>query len=132
MNRTRNGMRVVIELRRDVNPKVLLNNLYKHTNLQTSFGVNMLALVDGKPLVLNLKQVLHHYLEHQVEVIRRRTQHDLRKAEERAHILEGLRTALDHIDEVIELIRGSQNTQEAKEGLIERFRIERKAGSSHS
>ncbi|SMO93723.1 DNA gyrase subunit A [Melghirimyces algeriensis] len=122
----RNGMRVVIELRRDVNPKVLLNNLYKHTNLQTSFGVNMLALVDGKPLVLNLKQVLHHYLEHQVEVIRRRTQHDLRKAEERAHILEGLRTALDHIDEVIELIRGSQNTQEAKEGLIERFGLSEK------
>lgn len=119
-------MRVVIELRRDVNPKVLLNNLYKHTNLQTSFGVNMLALVDGKPLVLNLKQVLHHYLEHQVEVIRRRTQHDLRKAEERAHILEGLRTALDHIDEVIELIRGSQNTQEAKEGLIERFGLSEK------
>ncbi len=78
----RNGMRIIIELRRDVNPKVLLNNLYKQTNLQTSFGVNMLALVDGKPLVLNLKQVLHHYLEHQVEVIRRRTQFDLRKAEE--------------------------------------------------
>lgn len=117
----RNGMRIIIELRRDVNPKVLLNNLYKQTNLQTSFGVNMLALVDGKPLVLNLKQVLHHYLEHQVEVIRRRTQFDLRKAEERAHILEGLRIALDHIDEVIELIRGSRTTQEARDGLMEKF-----------
>ncbi|MDR6225358.1 DNA gyrase subunit A [Desmospora profundinema] len=122
----RNGMRVIIELRRDVNPKVLLNNLYKHTNLQTSFGVNMLALVDGKPLVLNLKQVLHHYLEHQIEVIRRRTQFDLRKAEERAHILEGLRIALDHIDEVIALIRGSQTGQEAKDGLMEQFGLSEK------
>ncbi len=120
----RNGMRIIIELRRDVNPKVVLNNLYKQTNLQTSFGVNMLALVDGKPLVLNLKQVLHHYLEHQMEVIRRRTQFDLRKAEERAHILEGLRVALDHIDEVIELIRGSRTTQEARDGLMERFGLE--------
>src|SRR5690606_9657919 len=96
-------------------------NLYKQTNLQTSFGVNMLALVDGKPQVLNLKQVLHHYLEHQVEVIRRRTQYELRKAEERAHILEGLRIALDHIDEVIELIRGSQTSREARDGLMENF-----------
>lgn len=117
----RNGMRVIIELRRDVNPRVLLNNLYKLTTMQTSFGVNMLALVDGKPLVLNLQQVLHHYLRHQVEVIRRRTQFDLRKAEERAHILEGLRTALDHIDKVIALIRGSQTGQEAKDGLMEKF-----------
>ncbi|QKG83011.1 DNA gyrase subunit A [Kroppenstedtia pulmonis] len=117
----REGMRVIIELRRDVNPRVLLNNLYKHTAMQTSFGVNMLALVDGKPLVLNLQQVLHHYLRHQVEVIRRRTQFDLRKAEERAHILEGLRTALDHIDKVIALIRGSQTGQEAKDGLMEKF-----------
>ncbi|SDC96022.1 DNA gyrase subunit A [Melghirimyces thermohalophilus] len=117
----RNGMRVVVELRRDANPKVVLNNLYKQTNLQTSFGVNMLALVDGKPQVLNLKQVLHHYLEHQVEVIRRRTQYELRKAEERAHILEGLRIALDHIDEVIELIRGSQTAREARDGLMENF-----------
>ncbi|PTM56915.1 DNA gyrase subunit A [Desmospora activa] len=122
----RNGMRVIIELRRDVNPRVLLNNLYKHTNLQTSFGVNMLALVDGKPLVLNLKQVLHHYLEHQIEVIRRRTQFELRKAEERAHILEGLRIALDHIDEVIALIRGSQTGQEAKDGLMEKFGLSEK------
>ncbi|PTX53073.1 DNA gyrase subunit A [Melghirimyces profundicolus] len=122
----RNGMRVIIELRRDVNPKVLLNNLYKHTNLQTSFGINMLALVDGKPLVLNLKQVLHHYLQHQVEVIRRRTEYDLRKAEERAHILEGLRIALDHIDEVIELIRASRTTQEARNGLMEKFGLTEK------
>ncbi|SDX27551.1 DNA gyrase subunit A [Marininema mesophilum] len=117
----RNGMRVVIELRRDVNPKVLLNNLYKHTSLQTSFGINMLALVDGKPLVLNLKQVLFHYLEHQKVIIRRRTEFELRKAEERAHILEGLRIALDHIDEVIELIRASQTTQEARDGLMNKF-----------
>jgi DNA gyrase subunit A len=122
----RNGMRVIIELRRDVNPRVILNNLYKHTNLQTSFGVNMLALVDGKPLVLNIKQMLHHYLEHQIEVICRRTQFDLRKAEERAHILEGLRIALDHIDEVIALIRGSQTTQEAKDGLMEQFGLSEK------
>ncbi|SFS37554.1 DNA gyrase subunit A [Marininema halotolerans] len=117
----RNGMRVVIELRRDVNPKVLLNNLYKHTSLQTSFGINMLALVDGKPLVLNLKQVLFHYLEHQKVIIRRRTEFDLRKAEERAHILEGLRIALDHIDEVIELIRASKTAQDARDGLMDRF-----------
>ncbi|MFC4077221.1 DNA gyrase subunit A [Salinithrix halophila] len=122
----RNGMRVVIELRRDVNPKVLLNNLYKQTTLQTSFGVNMLALVDGKPLVLNLKQVLYHYLEHQKVIIRRRTQYELRKAEERAHILEGLRIALDHIDEVIELIRASQTAQEAKDGLMEKFGLSEK------
>lgn len=122
----RDGMRVVIELRRDVNPRVILNNLYKHTALQTSFGVNMLALVDGQPRVLNLKEMIHHYLEHQVEVIRRRTQFDLNKAEERAHILEGLRIALDHIDEVIALIRASQTTQEAKTGLMEKFGLSEK------
>ncbi len=122
----RNGMRVVIELRRDVNPRVVLNNLYKHTALQTSFGVNMLALVDGQPRVLNLKEMIYHYLEHQVEVIRRRTQFDLNKAEERAHILEGYRIALDHIDEVIALIRGSRTTQEAKTGLMEKFGLSEK------
>ncbi|MBO2531274.1 DNA gyrase subunit A [Planifilum fulgidum] len=122
----RNGMRVVIELRRDVNPRVVLNNLYKHTALQTSFGVIMLALVKGQPQVLNLKELLHHYLEHQVEVIRRRTQFDLRKAEERAHILEGLRIALDHIDEVIDLIRGSRTADEARAGLMERFGLTEK------
>jgi DNA gyrase subunit A len=122
----RNGMRVVIELRRDVNPRIILNNLYKHTALQTSFGVNMLALVDGQPRVLNLKEMLYHYIEHQVEVIRRRTRYDLKKAEERAHILEGLRIALDHIDEVIALIRASSTTAEAREGLMNRFGLSEK------
>jgi DNA gyrase subunit A len=119
----RNGMRMVIELRRDVNANVVLNNLYKHTALQTTFGINMLALVDGQPKVLNLKQVLSHYLEHQQEVIRRRTEYDLKKAEARAHILEGLRIALDHLDEVITLIRSSHTAEEAKEGLISRFEL---------
>lgn len=119
----RNGMRIVIELRRDVNPQIVLNNLYKHTSMQTSFGVNMLALVNGQPQILNLKQVLEHYLNYQIEVIRRRTQFELNKAEERAHILEGYRIALDHIDEVIALIRGSQTTKEAKDGLMNRFQL---------
>ena len=117
----RNGMRIVIELRRDVNARVMLNNLYKHTALQTTFGINMLALVDGQPRVLNLKQVLVHYLDHQKEVIRRRTEYDLKKAEARAHILEGLRIALDHLDDVITLIRSSHTADEAKAGLINRF-----------
>lgn len=117
----RNGMRVVIELRRDVNPNVVLNNLYKHTAMQSNFGINMLALVNQEPRVLNLREMLHYYLEHQIEVIRRRTEYDLRKAEARAHILEGLRIALDHIDEIIALIRGSKNDEEAREGLISRF-----------
>ncbi|MFG6113602.1 DNA gyrase subunit A [Halobacillus sp. MO56] len=122
----RNGMRVVIELRKDVNPNVLLNNLYKMTALQTSFGINMLALVDGHPKVLNLKQVLEHYLEHQKVVIRRRTAYELRKAEARAHILEGLRIALDHLDEVIKLIRESKTTEIAREGLMTRFELSEK------
>jgi len=117
----RNGMRIVIELRRDVTPTVVLNNLYKQTQMQTSFGVNMLALVNNEPKVLNLRDVLHHYIQHQVEVIRRRTEYDLKKAEARAHILEGLRIALDHLDEVIALIRASRTTDEAREGLIGRF-----------
>lgn len=117
----RNGMHIVIELRRDVNPNVVLNNLYKHTALQSNFGINMLALVDKVPKILNLKDVLHHYLEHQVTVIRRRTEYDLRKAEARAHILEGLRIALDHIDQIITLIRSSRTTEEAREGLISQF-----------
>ncbi|WP_256759650.1 DNA gyrase subunit A [Cohnella sp. WQ 127256] len=117
----RNGMRIVIELRRDVTPTVVLNNLYKQTQMQTSFGVNMLALVNNEPRVLNLKEVLYHYIQHQVEVIRRRTEYDLKKAAARAHILEGLRIALDHLDEVIALIRASQTTEEAREGLISRF-----------
>lgn len=117
----RNGMRIVIELRRDVNPNVVLNNLYKHTSMQSNFGINMLAIVNNEPKILNLRDVLYHYLEHQVTVIRRRTEFELRKAEARAHILEGLRIALDHLDEVIALIRASQTTEAAREGLIERF-----------
>lgn len=117
----RNGMRVVIELRRDVNPNIVLNNLFKHTALQSTFGINMLAIVNNEPKILTLKEVLHHYLQHQIEVIRRRTEFELKKAEARAHILEGLRIALDHLDEVIALIRGSQTTELARTGLMERF-----------
>ena len=117
----RSGIRIVIELRRDVNPNVVLNNLYKHTPMQTSFGINMLAIVNKEPKVLSLKEMLQHYLRHQVEVVTRRTQYDLRKAEERAHILEGLRVALDHLDEVIALIRAARDDAEAKEGLMNRF-----------
>ena len=119
----RNGMRIVIELRRDVNANVVLNNLYKQTSLQTSFGINVLALVNGEPKVLNLKQVLSYYLDHQRVVIRRRTEFELRKAEARAHILEGLRIALDHLDEVIALIRSSRTTEEAKNGLMTKFEL---------
>lgn len=119
----RNGMRVVIELRRDVNPSVVLNNLYKHTALQSNFGINMLALVNQEPRVLNLRDMLYYYLEHQVDVIRRRTEFDLKKAEARAHILEGLRVALDHLDEVIALIRSSRTADIAREGLINRFQL---------
>ncbi|REE56383.1 DNA gyrase subunit A [Paenibacillus taihuensis] len=119
----RNGMRVVIELRRDVTPTVVLNNLYKQTQMQMNFGFNMLALVKGEPRTLNLRDILYYYLEHQVEVIRRRTEFDLKKAEARAHILEGLRIALDHLDEVIALIRASQTTEEARNGLITRFSL---------
>ncbi|AQS54429.1 DNA gyrase subunit A [Novibacillus thermophilus] len=122
----REGLRIVIELRRDANPQVVLNNLYKQTALQMSYGINMLALVDGQPQVMNLKEVLTHYLEHQKVVIRRRTQFELDKAEARAHILEGLRVALDHLDEVITLIRSSRTTEEAKAGLINRFELSEK------
>ncbi|MBM6616943.1 DNA gyrase subunit A [Bacillus suaedaesalsae] len=122
----RNGMRIVIEVRRDANANVLLNNLFKQTALQTSFGINMLALVNGHPKVLNLKEILHHYLEHQKVVIRRRTQFELDKAEARAHILEGLRIALDHLDEVIALIRSSRTTDIAKEGLMTQFSLSEK------
>lgn len=117
----RTGMRIVIEVRRDANANVLLNNLYKQTALQSSFGVNMLALVDGEPKLLALKEILYHYLEHQKVVIRRRTQYDLKRAEDRAHILEGLRIALDNIDAIITLIRASKTGDEAKTGLIEQF-----------
>ncbi|MEH7381988.1 DNA gyrase subunit A [Bacillus sp. JJ1533] len=122
----RTGMRIVMEVRRDANANVLLNNLYKHTALQTTFGINMLALVNGHPRVLNLKQCLQYYLDHQVVVIKRRTAFELRKAEARAHILEGLRIALDHIDEIITLIRGSQTTDIAREGLMTRFNLSEK------
>lgn len=122
----RNGMRIVIEVRKDANANVLLNNLYKQTALQTSFGINLLALVDGQPKVLNLKQCLQHYLDHQKVVIRRRTEFELKKAEARAHILEGLRIALDHLDEVINLIRSSQTTDIAREGLMTKFNLSEK------
>ncbi|MBM7585070.1 DNA gyrase subunit A [Bacillus pakistanensis] len=122
----RNGMRIVIEVRRDANAEVLMNNLYKQTALQSSFGINLLALVDGQPKVLNLKQCLKHYLDHQQVVIRRRTEFELRKAEARAHILEGLRIALDHIDEIIALIRGSETTDIARAGLMEQFSLSEK------
>ena len=117
----REGMRIVIELKRDVNAAVVLNYLYKHTQLQDAFGAIMLALVDGEPKVLSLHQMLYHYLEHQKDVIIRRTRYDLDKAEARAHILEGLLIALDNIDEIVKIIRGSANTNEAKVQLMERF-----------
>lgn len=117
----REGMRIVIELRKDANANVILNQLYKHTQLQDSFGVIMLALVNNEPKVMNLLDMLTHYLKHQEEVVTRRTKYDLNKAEERDHILQGLLIALDHIDEVIQIIRSSQTTQIAKERLIERF-----------
>lgn len=122
----RDGMRIVIELKRDANPNIVLNLLYKHTKMQDTFGIIMLALVDNEPQVLNLKQVLSHYIDFQKSVIRRRTAFELRKAEERAHILEGLKIALDHIDEVISIIRGSKNSEIAKETLISRFGLSEK------
>jgi DNA gyrase subunit A len=122
----RKGMRIVIEVRKDANANVLLNNLYKQTALQTSFGINMLSLVDGHPKVLNIKQMLYYYLEHQKVVIKRRTAFELRKAEARAHILEGLRIALDHLDAVITLIRNSQTTDIARNGLMEQFSLSEK------
>ena len=117
----REGIRIVIELRRDVNPNVVLNNLYKHTDLQTSYGINSLALVDGAPRILPLKEMLEVYLNHQREVIVRRTKFDLDKAEARVHILEGLKIALDNIDEIVQLLKKAKNDQEATEQLISRF-----------
>ncbi|KNF07315.1 DNA gyrase subunit A [Gottschalkia purinilytica] len=122
----REGMRIVVEIKRDANPNIVLNNLYKYTQFQDTFSIIMLALVNGQPKVLNLRQVLRHYLDHQKEIIVRRTQFDLNKAEERAHILEGLRIALDHIDEVISLIRNSKTVIEAKEGLMSKFGLTEK------
>ena len=118
---SREGMRVVIELKKDANPNIILNHLYKHTQLQDTFGVILLALVNNEPMILNLKQILELYLKHQEEVITRRSKYELNKAEERAHILEGLLIALDNIDEVIQIIRSSKNVSEAKEKLIQSF-----------
>jgi DNA gyrase subunit A len=119
----RHGMRIVIELKRDAIPKVVLNKLYKHTPLQTTFGVNMVALVDNVPRTLSLREVIGHYVDHQREVIVRRTKYELRRAEERAHVLEGLLIALANLDEVIALIRASRDTEAARTGLIERFEL---------
>ncbi|WP_026895529.1 DNA gyrase subunit A [Clostridiisalibacter paucivorans] len=122
----RNGMRIVIDLKRDANPNIVLNNLYKHTQMQDTFSIIMIALVDDEPRLLNLKQLMRYYLDHQKEVIVRRTQYDLNKAEERAHILEGLKIALDNIDAVISLIRKSNTVQQAKEGLMGQFGLTEK------
>lgn len=122
----RKGMRVVIELRRDTNPDVILNQLYKHTQMQESFGIIMLALVDGRPRVLNLREVLYYYVEHQKEIITRRTRYELAKAQARAHILEGLKIALDHIDAVITTIRQSQTADIARNALMEGFSLSEK------
>jgi DNA gyrase subunit A len=117
----RNGMRIVIELKRDAIPKVVLNKLYKHTSMQTTFGVNMVALVDNVPRTLSLREVIGHYVDHQREIIVRRTKYELRRSEERAHVLEGQLIALANLDEVIALIRGSRTSEEAREGLMNRF-----------
>ncbi|MGO9819672.1 MAG: DNA gyrase subunit A [Solirubrobacteraceae bacterium] len=119
----RHGMRIVIELKRDAIPKVVLNKLYKHTPLQTTFGVNMVALVDNVPRTLSLREVIGHYVDHQRDVIVRRTKYELRRAEERAHVLEGLLVALANLDEVIALIRGSRDPEAARNGLVERFEL---------
>lgn len=126
----REGTRIVIELRKDVNPQVMLNNLFKLTQLQVSYGINMLALQDGQPKVLNLKEVIAAYIKHQVEVIVRRTKFDLNKAEDRAHILEGLRIALDHIDRIIAIIRGSSNDEEALNALMSEFSLSDRQGKA--
>ena len=119
----RHGMRIVIELKRDAIPKVVLNKLYKHTPMQTTFGVNMVALVDNVPRTLSLREVIGHYVDHQRDVIIRRTKYELRRAEERAHVLEGLLVALANLDEVIALIRGSRDPEAARNGLVERFEL---------
>ena len=119
----RDGVRIVIELRKDVQEYVILNQLYRLTPLQTSFGINMLSLVNGAPKQMGIKETLQHYVDHQVEVTTRRTRFDLKKAEDRAHILEGFRIALDHIDAIIALIRASRNDEEAMQGLMEQFAL---------
>lgn len=126
----REGTRIVIELRKDVNPQVMLNNLFKLTQLQVSYGINMLALIDGQPKVLSLKEIISEYIKHQVEVIVRRTKFDLDKAEDRAHILEGLRIALDHIDRIIAIIRGSSNDEEALNSLMAEFSLSERQGKA--
>ncbi len=126
----REGMRIVIELRKDINAQVLLNQLYKHTQLQDTFGVIMIALVDGQPKCLNLLEMLQYYLLHQKEVVTRRTKFRLNKAEERAHILEGLMIAIDHIDEVIKIIRGSESVETAKSALMQRFNLSEKQATA--
>ncbi|MGA9233098.1 MAG: DNA gyrase subunit A [Exiguobacterium oxidotolerans] len=122
----RRGMRIVMEIRRDANASVILNNLYKQTSMQTTFGVNMLAIVGGRPKTLTLKEMLYHYLEHQKEIVRRRTQFDLEKAEAREHLLAGLRIALDHLDEVIKIIRANRTADAAREQLMDRFALSEK------
>ena len=117
------GMRLVIELKRDAIPKVVLNKLYKHTPMQSTFGVNMVALVDNVPRTLDLRAMIHNYVAHQREVIVRRTKHELSEKEARAHILEGLLTALEHLDEIIELIRASRDRDSAREQLVARFEL---------
>jgi len=117
----REGMRIVIEIKKDYNANIVLNNLYKHTQLQDNFTIIMIALVDGEPKVLNLKEMIYHYVEHQRVIIRRRTEYDLSKAEARAHILEGLRIAIDNIDEVIKIIRSSYDN--AEQNLMDRFNL---------
>ncbi|MDE5600535.1 MAG: DNA gyrase subunit A, partial [Oscillospiraceae bacterium] len=120
----RDGMRIVIDIKRDANPQIVLNQLYRYTQMQDTFGIINLALVDGVPKVMTLKEMLLHYIDHQKEIIRRRTEYDLKKAQEREHILEGLKVALDFIDEVIALIRKSKTVQEAKENLMARFNLD--------
>ncbi|MFA6455614.1 MAG: DNA gyrase subunit A, partial [Bacteroidota bacterium] len=119
----RDGMRIVVDLKRDANASVVLNNLYKHTQMQTTFGIIMLALVDGRPQVLQLKDMLHHFIEHRNEVVVRRTKFDLDAAEKRAHILEGYIIALDNIDAIIKLIKASKDTEAAKQGLMKKFKL---------
>src|SRR5690606_6628171 len=117
----RHGMRIVYDIKRDGNASIILNNLYKYTALQTSFSVNNIALVHGRPMMLNLKDMIYHFVEHRHEVVIRRTKFELAEAEKRAHILEGLLIALDHLDEVIRLIRASQTPDDARVGLMEKF-----------
>ena len=127
----RDGMRIYIEIKRDADPHRVLNNLFKHTAMQTAFNLNMLALVDGQPQTLPLKSVLQHYIDHRREIVRRRTEFDLEKARARAHILEGLKIALDNLDEVIKTIRESADVETARNNLMSRFGLSRDPGAGH-